>query len=192
MLKQLRKRFIMVSMLFVGIVLLCLAFIICYKTYNQQMNRIERSLEVSLERPFDSIAPYSTFRDGLFNDEKEDHFDGGNGSKEASMSEKFGTAKVILDSEKNIYSIDSTYLELSDDQIEDAVDRVIAANSSDGKIKKYKLYYKASFGNNYSVIAFADYSSASKEVSATIVFTVLLFAGTMLIFLLINRYIGPF
>ena len=192
MLKQLRKRFIMVSMLFVGIVLLCLAFIICYKTYTNQMDRIDRSLTITLEHPFDRMAPFSTFRNGMFSGEidEEDYSD--NKDKDTDMSEKFGTAKVILDSSKNVYSVDSTYLELSDEQIEDAANKVIAANTSEGKLKKYKLYYKASFGSSYSVIAFADYSAASEEISATIIFTILLFSGTMLIFLLISIWLSGY
>lgn len=192
MLKQLRKRFIMVSMLFVGIVLLCLAFIICYKTYTNQMDRIDRSLTITLEHPFDRMAPFSTFRNGMFSGEIDEDDYSDNKDKDTDMSEKFGTAKVILDSSKNVYSVDSTYLELSDEQIEDAANKVIAANTSEGKLKKYKLYYKASFGSSYSVIAFADYSAASEEISATIIFTILLFSGTMLIFLLISIWLSGY
>lgn len=192
MLKQLRKRFIMVSMLFVGIVLLCLAFIICYKTYTNQMDRIDRSLTITLEHPFDRMAPFSTFRNGMFSGEIDEDDYSDNKEKDTDMSEKFGTAKVILDSSKNVYSVDSTYLELSDEQIEDAANKVIAANTSEGKFKKYKLYYKASFGSSYSVIAFADYSAASEEISATIIFTILLFSGTMLIFLLISIWLSGY
>lgn len=192
MLKQLRKRFIMVSMLFVGIVLLCLAFIICYKTYTNQMDRIDRSLTITLEHPFDRMAPFSTFRNGMFSGEIDEDDYSDNKKKDTDMSEKFGTAKVILDSSKNVYSVDSTYLELSDEQIEDAANKVIAANTSEGKLKKYKLYYKASFGSSYSVIAFADYSAASEEISATIIFTILLFSGTMLIFLLISIWLSGY
>lgn len=192
MLKQLRKRFIMVSMLFVGIVLLCLAFIICYKTYTNQMDRIDRSLTITLEHPFDRMAPFSTFRNDMFSGEIDEDDYSDNKKKDTDMSEKFGTAKVILDSSKNVYSVDSTYLELSDEQIEDAANKVIAANTSEGKLKKYKLYYKASFGSSYSVIAFADYSAASEEISATIIFTILLFSGTMLIFLLISIWLSGY
>ena len=192
MLKQLRKRFIMVSMLFVGIVLLCLAFIICYKTYTNQMDRIDRSLTITLEHPFARMAPFSTFRNGMFSGEIDEDDYSDNKDKDTDMSEKFGTAKVILDSSKNVYSVDSTYLELSDEQIEDAANKVIAANTSEGKLKKYKLYYKASFGSSYSVIAFADYSAASEEISATIIFTILLFSGTMLIFLLISIWLSGY
>lgn len=192
MLKQLRKRFIMVSMLFVGIVLLCLAFIICYKTYTNQMDRIDRSLTITLEHPFDRMAPFSTFRNDMFSGEIDEDDYSDNKKKDTDMSEKFGTAKVILDSSKNVYSVDSTYLELSDEQIEDAANKVIAANTSEGKLKKYKLYYKASFGSSYSVIAFADYSAASEEISTTILFTILLFSGTMLIFLLISIWLSGY
>lgn len=135
MLKQLRKRFIMVSMLFVGIVLLCLAFIICYKTYTNQMDRIDRSLTITLEHPFDRMAPFSTLRNGMFSGEIDEDDYSDNKDKDTDMSEKFGTAKVILDSSKNVYSVDSTYLELSDEQIEDAANKVIAANTSEGKLK---------------------------------------------------------
>ena len=192
MLKQLRKRFIMVSMLFVGIVLLCLAFIICYKTYTNQMDRIDRSLTITLEHPFDRMAPFSTFRNGMFSGEIDEDDYSDNKDKDTDMSEKFGTAKVILDSSKNVYSVDSTYLELSDEQIEDAANKVIAANTSERNLKKYKLYYKASFGSSSSVIAFADYSAASEEISATIIFTILLFSGTMLIFLLISIWLSGY
>ena len=180
-------------MLFVGIVLLCLAFIICYKTYTNQMDRIERSLSNTLEHPFERMAPFSTYRDGIFSDDIDgDDYRNDKEAKNADMSEKFGTAKVILDQSKKVYSVDSTYLELSDEQITDAADMVIAANTSEGRIKKYKLYYKASFGNSYSVIAFADYSAASEEISATIIFTILLFSGTMLIFLLISIWLSGY
>jgi signal transduction histidine kinase len=138
------------------------------------------------------MAPFSTFRNGMFSGEIDEDDYSDNKDKDTDMSEKFGTAKVILDSSKNVYSVDSTYLELSDEQIEDAANKVIAANTSEGKLKKYKLYYKASFGSSYSVIAFADYSAASEEISATIIFTILLFSGTMLIFLLISIWLSGY
>lgn len=156
------------------------------------MDRIDRSLTITLEHPFDRMAPFSTFRNGMFSGEIDEDDYSDNKDKDTDMSEKFGTAKVILDSSKNVYSVDSTYLELSDEQIEDAANKVIAANTSEGKLKKYKLYYKASFGSSYSVIAFADYSAASEEISATIIFTILLFSGTMLIFLLISIWLSGY
>ncbi len=156
------------------------------------MDRIDRSLTITLEHPFDRMAPFSTFRNDMFSGEIDEDDYSDNKEKDTDMSEKFGTAKVILDSSKNVYSVDSTYLELSDEQIEDAANKVIAANTSEGKLKKYKLYYKASFGSSYSVIAFADYSAASEEISATIIFTILLFSGTMLIFLLISIWLSGY
>lgn len=156
------------------------------------MDRIDRSLTITLEHPFDRMAPFSTFRNDMFSGEIDEDDYSDNKDKDTDMSEKFGTAKVILDSSKNVYSVDSTYLELSDEQIEDAANKVIAANTSEGKLKKYKLYYKASFGSSYSVIAFADYSAASEEISATIIFTILLFSGTMLIFLLISIWLSGY
>lgn len=64
------------------------------------MDRIDRSLTITLEHPFDRMAPFSTFRNGMFSGEIDEDDYSDNKDKDTDMSEKFGTAKVILDSSK--------------------------------------------------------------------------------------------
>ncbi|MEE1169538.1 MAG: HAMP domain-containing sensor histidine kinase, partial [Anaerovoracaceae bacterium] len=182
MLKQLRKRFIIITMALVGIVLLMLTLIMCYKTYSQQMNKINRALEMGLRGPLAS-------EDNLYGGGGEDPEDGG---IHDGFSARDGSFQVVLNSDNDIISYNNTYTDLTSDEIYDAVDRVLSADQSDGKLKKHKLYYKMSSGTFYKKIAFADYSAASKEITASIVFALLCFAGAMLIFLMISIWLSGY
>ena len=182
MLKQLRKRFIIITMALVGIVLLMLTLIMCYKTYSQQMNKINRALEMGLRGPLAS-------EDNLYGGGGEDPEDGG---IHDGFSARDGSFQVVLNSDNDIISYNNTYTDLTSDEIYDAVDRVLSADQSDGKLKKHKLYYKMSSGTFYKKIAFADYSAASKEITAGIVFALLCFAGAMLIFLMISIWLSGY
>ena len=182
MLKQLRKRFIIITMALVGVVLLMLTLIMCYKTYSQQMNRVDRALEMGLRGPLASEDNlFGAGEEELQGDEKYDH-----------VSAREGSFQVVLDSSDNIIGYNNTYTDLTSDEIYDAAQRVINAEQSEGKLKKYKVYYKMSSGTYYKKIAFADYSAASKEITAGIVFAVLCFAGAMLIFLLISIWLSGY
>ena len=90
MLKQLRKRFIIITMALVGIVLLMLTLIMCYKTYSQQMNKINRALEMGLRGPLAS-------EDNLYGGGGEDPEDGG---IHDGFSARDGSFQVVWKSSK--------------------------------------------------------------------------------------------
>lgn len=187
MLKQLRKRFILITMLLVGIVLLMITFIICYKTYTQQTDKLNRQLDAGLMMHSSIMNDdYSRYGNGP------DSGNGPDGKGLDDMRERLSSFYVILNSSNEIMSCEDNYTSLSYDEILDAVDKVIATDSSSGKIKKYKLRYKVKDNTSYKIFSFVDYTTVHEEMSKSIVFAFLLFAGTMIVFLMISIWLSGY
>lgn len=168
-------------------VLLMITFIICYKTYTQQIDKLENQLDAGLRMQLpimnDSSGPQGT---GPGSRGKED------GEDFRNMNEKISSFYVCLDSSDSIITFDDYFTKLSYEEILDAVDKVLATDSDKGKIKKYNLRYKMKDTGSYKILSFVDYTSAHEEMSLTLVFSFLLFAGTMLVFLMISIWLSGY
>lgn len=198
MLKQLRRRFILITMLLVGVVLLLLTFIICYKTYTQEMDRMDHALDASLNVsvPLSDHEESSPFFSGPGHDDSYSGDSYGDSSDEGknknNVSDRLATFSVFMYHDGTICGYENRFTTLSENAIKDAAEMAFNANTSSGRIKKYHLRYKVKTDYYYKIIAFVDYSMARKEVMTTIMFAVLLFAGSMLAFLLINIWLSGY
>lgn len=199
MLKQLRKRFILITMLLVGMVLLLLTFIICYKSYTQEMDRMDRSLNASLNVsvPLSGNEESSPFfsspeHNDSYNDNSLDNNTSNNNNHKSEVNNRLAAFTVFMYHDGTVCGYENRFTTLSESAIKDAAEMAFNANSSSGRIKKYKLRYKVKTDYYFKTIAFVDYSMSRKEVMTTIVFSVLLFAGSMLAFLLISIWLSGY
>lgn len=171
MLKKLQKRFILITMILVGAVILAGVAIFCGVTFQQQSSRLDNALEAAARQALSASIYGSSGSDS--------------GSKNTDPLLK--TYSVLADDSGNVLYQYGNANEVSDDVVwSSAIRKVIAAGGSEGKISKYDLLYKrvgVTFSNRsgYSIISFVDYSQLESYIMSTITMAAILFGTLMLV-----------
>ena len=128
MLKKLRRKIILINMILVGIVLLALFSIVCVNTYQQQYDRVDRSLSDALNKPvFDTdslFGPSRGTQDIFGNDESTS----GDSTGENEGKRFVTTSMVSIYSGTNTYITSSNSLNLSRNELDAAVAYVLDKN----------------------------------------------------------------
>ena len=183
MLKQLRKRFVLITMLLVGVVLLALTLVNCFSNYQEQMGRLERTLNAGLRAPLNNLLQIPDFDEKVF---------GENDHDKGNLTDRFGSLSVVVNEDNEIVSYDNTFIELGADDIAKVATKAISSGHAHGSIKSYDLLYKVQELDSGYIISFADYSVAHKNVTKNILFNIFIFIMGMAIFLLISIWLSGY
>ena len=186
MLKKLRRKIILINMILVGIVLLALFSIVCVNTYQQQYDRVDRSLSDALNKPVfdtDSLFGPSRGTQDIFGNNESTSGDS-NGENEGKRF--VTTSMVSIYSGTNTYITSSNSLNLSRNELDAAVAYVLDKNKTEGVIKSQALKYRTSSESGVVRIAFADTSEPKATVKRTIFISGLLTAGGLIVVFFIS------
>ena len=170
-------------MLLVGVVLLALTLANCFRNYQDQMGRLERTLNAGLRAPLKSLLQIPDFNEKIFGEKDND---------KGNLTDRFGSLSVVVNEDNEIVSYDNTFLELGADDIAKVVTKAVSSGHEHGSIKSYDLLYKVQELDSGYIISFADYSVAHANVTKNILFNILIFVLGMGIFLLISIWLSGY
>ena len=171
MLRKLRKRFIIITMSLIGAVLLAVTVFACVNIYHAEMSRVERSLDAGL---------------GMFEERGEES------NKVGGMGDRNPVVTVYVSPTGDIVRANTNMGYLDDDILEEVAETATFSDHEKGRIKKYKLAFKKEESGYGILIAFASYKEAKSQLQAAYLLATMLFAGAMLILLLITIQLSKY
>ncbi len=171
MLRKLRKRFIIITMSLIGAVLLAVTVFACVNVYHAEMSRVERSLDAGL---------------GMFEERGEES------NKIGGMGDRNPVVTVYVSPTGDIVRANTNMGYLDDDILEEVAETATFSDHEKGRIKKYKLAFKKEESGYGILIAFASYKEAKSQLQAAYLLATMLFAGAMLILLLITIQLSKY
>lgn len=171
MLRKLRKRFIIITMSLIGAVLLAVTVFACVNVYHAEMSRVERSLDAGL---------------GMFEERGEES------NKVGGMGDRNPVVTVYVSPTGDIVRANTNMGYLDDDILEEVAETATFSDHEKGRIKKYKLAFKKEESGYGILIAFASYKEAKSQLQAAYLLATMLFAGAMLILLLITIQLSKY
>ena len=171
MLRKLRKRFIIITMSLIGAVLLAVTVFACVNVYHAEMSRVERSLDAGL---------------GMFEERGEES------NKIGGMGDRNPVVTVYVSPTGDIVRANTNMGYLDDDILEEVAETATFSDHEKGRIKKYKLAFKKEESGYGIIIAFASYKEAKSQLQAAYLLAAMLFAGAMLILLLITIQLSKY
>lgn len=173
MLKKLKRKFIIINMLLVGVVITlgCL-FIDVYEYRTLESNLFEALEEGALS--FGGGAPSAPSQIGV------------GGKSEVNIS--VYVAAYNYSTNETITLSDTDDIFMDDDTLEYSVEYVVSSGREKGKVEKYGLAYYVATGAGGTKIAFADYS----YVTDSIFNIVIIEAGAFLLFMVVLYFISLF
>ena len=171
MLRKLRKRFIIITMSLIGAVLLAVTVFACVNIYHAEMSRVERSLDAGL---------------GMFEERGEES------NKIGGMGDRNPVVTVYVSPTGDIVRANTNMGYLDDDILKEVAETATFSDHEKGRIKKYKLAFKKEESGYGIIIAFASYKEAKSQLQAAYLLATMLFAGAMLILLLITIQLSKY
>ena len=182
MIKRLRKNIILVNMLLVGIVILSIFVVVCYNSYNTAYFNLEHGMSEILK--------------------KEGHM----GEGEMPMNDKIGKREekgdmpmqlssyviVDLDDDGKIDSKRESNLTIDEDTLNKCVTYVNSHQERNGQINDYGLMYLRDDYREEVRIIFTGNSSVYNSFFNTLIISVLLFFGSMVVIFLISLWLSGF
>lgn len=174
MIKKLRKKFILINMLLVSLVLAIVFSILCITSYQRLYHSNRNSLirtvsqrdEAPLPRPEISMKPDR----GSFN-----------------MNAVFC---VTLNQENEIVSINHNNITLSDEILESAVSKALSSGKEEGVLKNPELQFLKRKTPEGLKIAFADRSSEVSSMKSLLLVSLAAAAGGLLAFFFISLFLS--
>ncbi|MDO4546029.1 MAG: HAMP domain-containing sensor histidine kinase, partial [Bacillota bacterium] len=194
MLKKLKRKFVLINMCLVGIVLLVVFSVVCYNTYTQAKQEVDRALEMALNDTMeDKAMPLEIGGQKL--PETETGGKGGEpgpGGEEDFYKKAFNYAAVVVyteegeDGSRENTTVGNQMVFMDDETLDTAVDQVAEQGEDSGKLPELDLFYSKTSSGDGEKIAFADSSYFDASVSRSIVTAVVLFLLGMLMMFFIS------
>lgn len=184
MLKKLKRKFVMINMCLVGMVLLIVFTVVCINTYQNDMQEVEGALNMAIENTReDKPAPFEigTPPEGKKMIPVENGFKG----------KPFNYASVVISiedvaGEKRITVLNKEKASLNTEVMDIAVEAVLSSDESQGKLKEVDLFYMKTEDLHGVKIAFADSTYFDAKIKKTVMVSLVLFVIGMLALLLIS------
>lgn len=184
MLKKLQQRFIWITMVLVGTVMLLGIAAFCYITYHQQSLQLDEALQVSARRAMLSWAYGTSSRDAQ----------GSLGTQRDAQNTSVKTYTVLVNQEGDILGSYGSENEIDDDvSWHELAGKVLRADGMTGKLSSRSLRYKRlplSADGTYSIISFVSYKSLRSYLTSVITFASLLFCGLMVVMFVISWFLS--
>lgn len=176
MIKKLQKKFILINMAFISIIMAAVMFIMCYSSYTRSRDELNRTLQnVSAER-----TPGN--RVGFRPDHKEPDED----------VRRFFNPFTILTLNQDLEITDKSEVGITlDDDEAQVLSHLVAESSSDsGKLQDYELLYKKVSTDTGSKIILVDYSYSRNSLIQQLIHSLLIFLGADAAFFVLSFYLS--
>lgn len=177
MLKKLRKKFIIINMMLVGVVLLAVFIAVCFTTYQSFNGNITTSLEqaVSFRQENRLNGP----------DTKKD--DGNLPSREKNVG-FVPSYSVLVDDQGSVAEILQENSLLSEDVLEQAVSEAFTAESDEGILNILELKYLKRSSPDGIKIAFVDMNYLYSSMSNLLLTSLCIGIGALVVFFFISLF----
>ncbi len=167
MIGDLKKKFILVTMSFVSIILITVFSVLCYSDYSRLEKEIDRSLDMA-------IHMYSDQKPGFFSKE-----DFGNRPDEGIS---YDSILVEIDDKGNIVNIESRMWDVDSESVEEILPYI---TEQDGKLSDYNLAYRQENTENGTRIAIVDISNSIQMFYSMVRISLITGIGAFLAFLIL-------
>lgn len=179
MIKRLKRQFVLITMIIVGIIIVSLFTAICVLTYNSQMRQAVDFLEQEVS------SPLGLHNNGMPNENMPQPTPPSN---DFSQLPKIYAFKVYVDNSGNVYSLNKSNDDIDDTHIDDAVEAALSEDRASGRIKSKSLIYFKKLTQGGTIIAFTPSDSVDNALYDTMLICLILCVLSLLIFfLLIER-----
>ena len=190
MIKKLRARIIFINMALMGIVILAIFTTVCVNSYSNAVNDMERGLnQVVGNRDFDrdratddNAPPFDKESKGSFKQKPNSH------DNEPMQISSY--VIVELDDDGNITNTTENNVSIDADDLEECVKLARQSNSISGQIGDYGLMYVKHDFMEVHKIVFASNNMVFANLRNTVLVSVGLFFGSMVIIFLISLWLS--
>lgn len=163
MIQKLRKKFIIINMSFVTLVLAIVFTAFCYSNYRRYLSDSNDVLKRTLFENFDNLQPHLGKENG----------------RQKPPSNIMPVFKVTLDENGSIKTINDSGVTADESLIQDAVSQVISSGKDHGLLRSLELRYMKIAAETETKIAFADCSHEFSSMRNLIFISVLVFMGSL-------------
>lgn len=175
MIQRLRKKFILINMLLVTLVLLIVFSVLCFSSYRRLQNDSNDAMMRALSREEGMSPP---------------KFEIGQPKPDKPFSSMTPVFTVLVDNEGNVLSISNDTVDVSDELVDEAVEQVLSSGSQEGVLSALSLRYRMAESPNGTKIAFADLSNEKATMTNLLVTSLLVGAGGLLAFFAISVFLS--
>lgn len=190
MIRKLRARIIIINMALMGIVILAIFTTVCVSSYSNAVNDMERGLnQVVGNRDFDrdratddNAPPFDKESKGSFKQKPNIH------DNEPMQISSY--VIVELDDDGNITNTTENNVSIDADDLEECVKLARQSNSISGQIGDYRLMYVKHDFMEVHKIVFASNNMVFANLRNTVLVSVGLFFGSMVIIFLISLWLS--
>ncbi len=179
MLTQLRKKFILINMGFVGLVLLCVFASVCTSSYQSWKTDIEKSLQLALTVKKDPVN-----KPPQQEQPEPEHWEKAPYTKFASI------CAVLADKEGNLLQIVQESDLLTESELEQAALSAFSAVPAFGKLDSWNLYYRKQNTPDGIRIAFADSSYLAHSLRNLLITSLLIGLCSMVAMFFISLFLS--
>lgn len=172
MMRKLKKKFILVTMSFVALILVTVFGILCYSSYHRIQMETANALQHALMEDI-TEAKVPKFE---FGDKK--------GEKEPGAVHTSFT--VFTNSSQEIQQIHSIGMEIDQESLQKVVNTLFSENKQKGTISGQHLVYQIKEGKNGYTIAFVDTSSSQSDMWNLIMTSIAVGGGALIAFFIMS------
>ncbi len=180
MIKKLRNKFIMINMAFVSVVLLAVLLILCMSSYRKDVGDAEMALEMALQDDRGSLKPMMELPPGE--------------QPQAMEEEQPGNRNPVFiietDRDGSLVGVDESGMQVARDAAEEALLQVQESGKESGALYGLWLRFKRQDTGDGERIAFMDCSSELSGMRNQILVSIIVFAGSMMVFLVISFFLA--
>lgn len=174
MIKKLRKKFILINMIFVTVVLLGVLIGICLSNYQKYLEDSRQALNHALSDGGENLKPKVEL-----------------GQKQGKRPMNMGPVFVVsIDLDGTIQNINDTGTRISSESAKEAVDAAQNTDKISGFLYSLQLRYEKQVENDEMKIAFVDCSREVNGMQNLILASVLIFLGGMAAFFGISLFLS--
>ena len=179
MIRSLKRKFVIISMSFVLVVLLAVFTTLCGTTSASQQQNASRSLNTLLMRRDDSPPNFEIQKPNAPNE-----------SAPQRNTDLVAGFVVTLDSDGGVTDISTSSVTVSDETAATLAAQVLSGDAASGMIRSYSLRYLVVVENGVTRIAFLDASSDITAMSELIITSLLVGALALLAFFFASLFLA--
>lgn len=174
MIRRLKRKFILINMSLVSLVLIVVIGTICFSSFRRMQDESYDAMRHALSRDIDAAQPLPKIGGGL-------------PGKAVRMTPIFD---VSIDRYGNIMSVKREIVEVSDDVAAEAAGRALASGKTSGSLFDLKLRYLIQNTQTGARIVFADVSSGLDSLAGLVTTLLLAGLGALAAFFLISLFLS--
>ena len=174
MIRKLRKKFILINMSLVTLVLLIVFGVLCFTNYKKYQMDSDIALNHALSEGRGSLLPRMEM-----------------GPRREKLPLNMGPLFVItMDGEGNILNIDDSGIDIDQEDAIEIAETVLNHGEEKGLLRSYQLRYQIKKTEQGNIIAFVDASREMNGMKNLLTASALVFAGGFLAFFVISLFLS--